>query len=58
MLVLSHVGGWIGYILEPEDYDRGGYESQLAFHGRYASERVFDAARRALVQVRDAKPGR
>lgn len=47
-LVCSHVNGWIGYILEPEDYDRGGYEAQLSFHGRKTAQRVASAAAEAL----------
>lgn len=49
--VVSHVNGWIGYILEPDDYDRGGYEATLGFHGRMAGERVVDAAKQALRQL-------
>lgn len=47
-LVASHVNGWIGYILEPEDYDRGGYEATLSFNGRETGLRVVEAAGRAL----------
>jgi neutral ceramidase len=47
-LVVSHVNGWIGYILEPEDYDRGGYEATLSFNGRETGLRVIEAAARAL----------
>lgn len=54
VLVVSHVNGWIGYILEPEDYDRGGYEASLAFHGRQTGAKVVLAARAAL----DALVGR
>lgn len=36
-LVLSHVNGWAGYMLGPEDYDRGGYEATLSFYGRSLS---------------------
>ncbi|MFZ4506874.1 MAG: hypothetical protein ACOYON_04165 [Fimbriimonas sp.] len=46
--VVSHVNGWIGYILMPEDYDRGGYEATLSFHGRLISERILGATQRAL----------
>lgn len=31
--VLSHANGWLGYILKPDDYNRGGYEARLALHG-------------------------
>jgi hypothetical protein len=47
-LVVSNVNAWIGYILEPGDYDRGGYEATLAFHGREAGGRVVEAATSAL----------
>lgn len=47
-LVVSHVNGWIGYILEPKDYDRGGYEATLSFNGRETALRVEEAAREAL----------
>lgn len=30
----SHANGWAGYLLDPSDYDRGGYEAQLTFYGR------------------------
>lgn len=46
--VISHAGGWIGYVLEPEDYDRGGYEATLSFHGRSTSDRIVAAAHQAL----------
>jgi hypothetical protein len=55
VLVTSHVNGWIGYILEPDDYDRGGYEATLAMHGRDAGDKVVDAAVEALRRL--AKSG-
>lgn len=51
-VVVSHCNGWIGYILEPEDYDRGGYEATLSFHGRETSIRVVEALDRGLVKMR------
>lgn len=51
VLVVSHVNGWIGYILKPDDYGRGGYEATLSFHGPKTSERVKDAARVCLKQL-------
>lgn len=39
-LVVSHVNGWIGYVLEPKDYDRGGYESTLSFNGRDTASKL------------------
>ncbi len=51
VLVTSHVNGWIGYILEAEDYARGGYEASLAFHGPETAQRVFEASARALQRL-------
>ena len=48
VLVVSHVDGWIGYILEPADYARGGYEATLSFHGPDTGERVVEAGVAAL----------
>lgn len=48
VVVTSHTNGWIGYILDPQDYDRGGYEATLAFHGKLAGDRVVEAATAAL----------
>lgn len=41
----------MGYILAPEDYDRGGYEATLAFHGREIGPRVVEAAKLALEKL-------
>ena len=50
-VVISHCNGWIGYVLEPEDYDRGGYESALCFNGRETALRVTEAVERALKRL-------
>jgi hypothetical protein len=50
-VVVSHTNGWIGYVLEPEDYDRGGYEAALSFHGRETSQRVIEAAEAGLKKL-------
>ena len=47
-VVVSHCNGWIGYILQPDDYDRGGYEATLSFNGRDTAERVTEAVARGL----------
>jgi hypothetical protein len=44
LLVAAHAGGWLGYLLEPEDYARGGYETCLSFHGRELAPRFVAAA--------------
>jgi len=51
VLVVSHVNGWIGYLLGPGDYDRGGYEATLNFYGRYEGEKVVSAADLALLHL-------
>lgn len=50
-VVVSHVNGWIGYILSPADYDRGGYEATLSFNGRETGHRVTEAATRLLKKL-------
>lgn len=51
VLVCSHVNGWMGYILDPADFGRGGYEATLAFHGPQAGEQVVEAGIRALGEL-------
>lgn len=48
VLVVSHVDGWIGYILESDDYRRGGYEATLSFNGPNTGDQVVKASARAL----------
>ena len=48
VLTVSHCNGWMGYILGPEDYDRGGYEASLAFHGRDFGTLIVERAEFAL----------
>ena len=50
-VAVSHCNGWIGYVLEPEDYDRGGYEATLAFHGRETATKVIEAVKRAMIRM-------
>lgn len=56
--VMSHVNGWAGYMLAPDDYDRGGYEATLSFYGRDSGQRVVDAATDCLRQLANRRPGR
>lgn len=44
-IIISHANGWAGYILEPDDYARGGYEATLAFHGPDLAVRLGEAAK-------------
>jgi neutral ceramidase len=44
--VISHCNGWMGYILAPQDYDRGGYEATLSLHGRETGLRLIEAVER------------
>lgn len=52
VLVVSHVNGWIGYILDPVDYSHGGYEASLSFNGPKEGEHVVVAAVAALKELR------
>jgi len=52
VLVISHVNGWIGYILDPDDYSHGGYEADLSFYGPNEGEHVVEAAIAALRKLR------
>lgn len=52
VIVVSHVDGWMGYILTPPDYDRGGYEATLSFNGRETGDRVILAAIETLKSMR------
>jgi neutral ceramidase len=54
VLVCSHVNGWIGYILDPQDYGRGGYEATLSFYGAGEGPKVVDAAVTALRKLTSA----
>lgn len=56
-LVVSNVNGWIGYILEPSDYDSGGYEATLSLYGREGGSRVVEAAKSALDRLAGKAPG-
>lgn len=53
VLVCSHVNGWMGYILDPADYDRGGYEATLSFYGREEGAKVVEAGVSALHALSD-----
>lgn len=48
VLVISHVNGWIGYLLDPADYDRGGYEATLNFYGKTGGDAVLAATKENL----------
>ncbi|MBL8047269.1 MAG: hypothetical protein JNJ45_01175 [Chthonomonas sp.] len=47
-LPVAHVNGWIGYVLSPEDYDRGGYEANLQLHGRDSGTQMVERVAQAL----------
>jgi hypothetical protein len=52
VLVVSHVNGWIGYILDQVDYSHGGYEASLSFNGPKEGEHVVGAAIKAMQGLR------
>ncbi len=49
--LVSHVNGWIGYILAREDYLRGGYEAQLAMHGPDTGEQLVSTASKLMEKL-------
>lgn len=57
VLTVSHCNGWMGYILMPDDYARGGYEASLGFHGPDFGRHVVDKAREGLAALRDGRTG-
>jgi neutral ceramidase len=52
VLVCSHVNGWMGYVLDPADYDQGEYEATLSFYGREEGPKLVKAAVAALGKLR------
>lgn len=53
--VVSHCNGWMGYLLSPTDYDRGGYEATLMLYGRETGLRVVNAANRAIDRLANSR---
>lgn len=51
LLIAAHANDWLGYLLMPEDWDRGGYEPCLAYHGRELAPRFLDEAARILASL-------
>lgn len=51
VMVVSHVNGWMGYVLTAEDYARGGYEATLAFHGPGAGDALVSGAVECLQEL-------
>jgi hypothetical protein len=48
LMLIAHANDWLGYLLEPDDYQAGGYESCLGFHGERAAPSFADAAVQVL----------
>lgn len=48
LLVAAHANDWLGYLLQPDDWARGGYETCLSFHGGGLAPRFVDEAVAAL----------
>lgn len=51
VLVVSHANGWLGYVLEADDYARGGYEATLSFNGPELADRLVEAVERAVTRL-------
>lgn len=50
-IVISLSNGWIGYLLDSSEYERGGYEASLMFHGSGTAERLLEGVRKALADL-------
>ena len=48
-VVVALTNGWIGYLLDADDYARGGYESALMFHGPEAAEKILAGLASVLI---------
>lgn len=48
---VSHVNGWAGYMLDPDDYKAGGYEAGLHFYGPGLAARLSEALDRGMKQL-------
>jgi hypothetical protein len=67
-LVVSHANDWMGYVVEREQYGRGGYEACLSFFGDGLADwlvteaaetvRLLDARRTSPRATRTPEPGR
>ncbi|MCG9895813.1 MAG: hypothetical protein MH204_10100, partial [Fimbriimonadaceae bacterium] len=51
--VVGHVNGWAGYMLDSEDYARGGYEATLHFYGPSLADRLVAARRKDQTRESD-----
>jgi hypothetical protein len=51
-LVFGLCGGHSGYITDPAEFDEGGYEAALNFHGRDEGTLMVDALERILKRIR------
>lgn len=47
-LLVSFVNEWMGYVVTPEQYDRGEYEATLSFYGPGMAQRLVSSAVSAL----------
>jgi len=52
--VVAHANDWLGYVVDPPTYERGGYESCLCLFGPHTSDWLVGAAAETLQQL-DAK---
>ncbi|MCH8273839.1 MAG: neutral/alkaline non-lysosomal ceramidase N-terminal domain-containing protein [Armatimonadetes bacterium] len=54
-LVISFANEWLGYILTREEYEAGGYEATLSFHGPGLADAVAEAAEEAIRRTSASK---
>ncbi len=56
LMLVAHANDWLGYLLEAPDFEAGGYESCLAFHGDGTAQSFGEAAAQLLETPRLSDP--
>ncbi len=46
VLIVSFVNRWLGYVLTADEYEKGGYEASLSFHGANLGNSILDAMKK------------
>ncbi len=51
VLIVSFVNRWLGYILTADEYEKGGYEASLSFHGANLGNSILDAMKKLFTPL-------
>jgi len=54
-LLLGYSNGHMGYFATPNEYNWGGYESQLTFWGEHTADKIRGGCKGVAQQVKPAK---